>query len=193
MGLFNRHDNDTPSDEGDLQLPTRDDFRQPLVDESRAKSAGRYSIDDAIELIRQLPSEPDAATMAVICKTLESAQIKTADILQDAHHKEKKIRRQHSGIEQEIASLQAQIDERQKQLAELADSLDELTEIKARFEVTTGVDSAPPEAEPTPEPSEPLREQALDNPLFSGLDESSDTDTPATPISAGRRGRGAPR
>jgi len=191
MGLFNRHDNATPSDEGDLELPTRDDFRQPLVDDPRAKPAGRYSIDDAIGLIRQLPSAPDEATMAVICKTLESAQIRTTDILKDANQKENKIRRQHSGIEQEIASLQAQIDERQKQLADLAESLDELTEIKARFEATAGVEPAPVEAEPVPEASEPLSEQEPDSPMFSGLDEQSDA--PATPISAGRRGRGAPR
>lgn len=191
MGLFNRHENDTPSDEGDLQLPTRDDFRQPLVEDSRGKATGRYSIDDAIGLIRQLPSAPDAATMAVICKTLESAQIKTIDILKDANQKEKKIRRQHDGIEQEIASLQAQIDERQKQLEALSESLDELTEIKSRFE--TIADEAPPEPERLHQPDETLDEQEPDGPLFSGLDEEHDIDAPATPISAGRRGRGAPR
>lgn len=179
MGLFSRNEQDTVPEEDDLDLPTRDDFHAPLVDDPRPRNPARYSIDDAMALMRQLPDEPDDRLMEVICKTLESARIRTDDVLQDAQQKEQRIRRQHQGIEQDIAGLQKQIDDKQAQLAELSASLEELTRIKARFEQVRkpGPEAAPGQADsPSPE-AEPLRD-------------SLDTTEPATPIAAGRRGRG---
>lgn len=193
MGLFSRHENDHETDDGELELPTQDDFSKPLVEEGRTKVAGRYTIDDAIELMRQLPDDADERMMVVVCKTLESAHIRTADVLQDAEHKEQKIRRQHKGIEQEISDLQAQIDDRQKRLAQLSDSLEELTQIKARFKGASGITATPPTEpvaredhtpEDTPE-SEPLS-------ALSGFELEGEATGP-TPVGPGRRGRGASR
>ena len=143
MGLFSRQDSSPNSDDLDLELPTREDFHQPLVDEpgprtppqpTQAASFGRYGIDDAIQLLRQLPESEDHQTMSVVCKTLESAQISMSDLLQDARQKEQKLKQQHKGLEQEIEQLQSKMDDRRKQLKQLSESLEEVTRIKARFE-----------------------------------------------------------
>lgn len=196
MGLFSRQDaNHSNSDEEDLQLPTRDDFQQPLVDEVRAKPTGKYSIEDAIELVRRLPTEPDENTMNVICQTLESAKVKTTDILQDAQHKEQRIRRQHRSVEQEIERLQTEVNERQNQLGRLADSLEELLSIKARFEkASASAQPTSPEAEPSPQlASEPSDKEPESISAQPAMDMDSEPETDPTPISAGRRSRGAPR
>ncbi|WP_439510449.1 hypothetical protein [Marinimicrobium koreense] len=180
MGLFNRHEQDNAPEDEDLDLPTRDDFHAPLVDEPKARNATRYSIDDAMALMRQLPDDPDERLMEVICKTLESARIRTDDVLQDANQKEQRIRREHQGIEQDIAALQKQIDDKQVQLAELSTSLEELTRIKARFEQVRA-----PQTQAPPAPAEaPLTDS-------EPLSDSLETTEPATPIAAGRRGRGS--
>lgn len=216
MGLFNRNDNDRNIDESDLDLPTQDDFHQPLVEEPRPTPTGRYSIEDAIQLMRQLPTMPDDQMMEIICKTLESAKIKTADVLQDANQKEQRIRRENSGIEKEIANLQAQIDERQRRLQQMSETLEELMEIKARFEAASGKTQVPSgataqvhEEDSTAETDEQGPAEASAE-VFEGTEAerphsfsedfrkgfSADLSEPedlSTPISAGRRGRGAPR
>lgn len=216
MGLFSRHETESHSDERDLDLPTQDDFHQPLVEEPRAKATGHYSIEDAIQLMRQLPTLPDEQMMEIVCKTLESANIKTADVLKDANHKEQRIRRETSGIEKDIANLQAQIDERQQRLQKMSESLEELMEIKARFEAASGRAQAPPE--PTLSAHQQDLEQDPNDPSVAEIStepyDESDAERPhsfsedfrkgfsadqsepgdlSTPISAGRRGRGAPR
>lgn len=182
MGLFSKHDNDAHPEDDSLELPTRDDFHQPLVEETRTRPAGRYSFDDAIGLMRDLPETPNDELMAVICKTLESAHIRLEDVLQDARQKEQRIRREHQGIEQDIQSLQKQIDKKQSELSQLAQTLEELIRIKERFEHAR----PQPVASSAPTPASPT------TPELSS--EESDTLTteeePATPISAGRRGRG---
>ncbi len=182
MGLFNRHEPDIAPEDDDLDLPTREDFNAALVDDPKPRSRSRYSIDDAIALMRQLPDEPDDRLMEVICKTLESAQIRTEDVLQDAREKEQRIRREHQGIEQDIDGLQKQIDHKQSKLGELSASLEELTRITARFEQVRA-----PQVQATPAVSE-------DNPLSDSepLSETLETAETATPIAAGRRGRGTP-
>ncbi|WP_027328952.1 DUF4200 domain-containing protein [Marinimicrobium agarilyticum] len=184
MGLFSKHDNDAQPEDDSLELPTRDDFHQPLVEETRTRPAGRYSFDDAIGLIRDLPEAPSDELMAVICKTLESAHIRLDDVLQDARQKEQRVRREHQGIEQDIQSLQKQIDKKQSELSELAHTLEELIRIKERFE------HARPQQAPSPAPTASPASPTT-SPFAS---EESDTPTaeeePATPISAGRRGRG---
>lgn len=180
MGLFSKHDEDTPPEDDSLELPTRDDFRQPLVEDARARPAGRYSFDDAIGLMRGLPEPPNDELMAVICKTLESAHIRLDDILQDARQKEQRIRREHQGIEQDIQSLQKQIDKKQSELSELAHTLEELTRIKERFEHARPQSTPSPTPAASPSPASPP--EAPEAPTSE--------DEPATPISAGRRGRG---
>lgn len=179
MGLFNRNERDTNPEDDDLELPTQEDFHAPLVEDSNLRSASRYSIDDAIALMRDLPDEPDERLMEVICKTLESARIRTDDVLKDAQQKEQRIRREHQGIEQDIAGLQKQIDDKQSKLADMSASLEELTRIKSRFEkVRVPQPQAKPETVESPTPdTEPLGD-------------TLETDEPSTPLAAGRRGRG---
>lgn len=216
MGLFSRHETDRHIDESDLDLPTQDDFHQPLVEEPKPKSSVHYSIEDAIQLMRQLPGLPDEQMMEIICKTLESANIKTVDVLKDANHKEQRIRREHSGIEKEIANLQNQIDERQKRLQKMSESLEELIEIKARFEAASSRNQVPPEPLSNTPPEAFEQETAGENAIEDATEPSADTDSErphsfsedfskgfsadrsdpddlTLPVSAGRRGRGTPR
>lgn len=205
MGLFSRQDNSSNNDDLDLELPTREDFHQPLVDEpgprtppqtAQAASPGRYGIDDAIELLRQLPESEDHKTMSVVCKTLESAQIRMSDLLQDARHKEQKLKQQHKGLEQEIEQLQSKMDDRRKQLKQLSESLEEVTRIKARFE--QGLDKPRTANQPTQSGTgaTPTKE---DKPAEAPRPASNTTPKPAAPTSepqgpgaAGRRARGGP-
>lgn len=182
MGLFSKHDNDTQPEDESLELPTRDDFHQPLVEEAKNRPAGRYSFDDAIGLMRDLSEPPSDELMAVICKTLESAHIRLEDVLQDARQKEQRIQREHQGIEQDIQNLQKQIDKKQTELSERANTLEELTRIKERFEQARPATTPSPASVTAPSPEPPLFAEDEDTP-------ASDNE-PATPISAGRRGRG---
>lgn len=202
MGLFNRQDNSSNNDDLDLELPTREDFQQPLVDEPspktspQARASGRYGIDDAIELLRQLPESEDHHTMSVICKTLESAQIRMSDLLQDARQKEQKLKQQHKGLEQDIEQLQAKIDDRRKQLKQLSESLEEVTRIKARFEQGVGKPKAASEphantsapVKPADKPAEAPKSTTSAAPQPSG----PPADDPQGSGAAGRRARGGP-
>jgi len=204
MGLFSRQDNSSNNDDLDLELPTREDFHQPLVDEPSPKapsqpaqsaSSGRYGIDDAIQLLRQLPESEDHHTMSVICKTLESAQIRMSDLLQDARQKEQKLKQQHKGLEQEIEQLQAKMDDRRKQLKQLSESLEEVTRIKARFEQGLGRPKASGSPQPNPNSATASAEAPADAPK-PGADRatqpSASTDGPQAPSAPARRTRGGP-
>lgn len=204
MGLFSRQDRSSNNDDLDLELPTHEDFHQPLVDEPNPKvhpqpaqtvSSGRYGIDDAIELLRQLPESEDHQTMSVICKTLESAQIRMSDLLQDARQKEQKLKQQHKGLEQDIEQLQAKIDDRRKQLKQLSESLEEVTRIKARFEQGLGKPKTPKEPSASTRPPGSPSDKSTETPKAT----AGQTPQPSTPTgslsasdAAGRRTRGGP-
>jgi len=204
MGLFSRNDNSSNNDDMDLELPTREDFQQPLVDEPGPKTSPktapskRYSIDDAIELLRHLPESEDRQTMSVICKTLESAQIRMSDLLQDAQHKEHKLKQEHKELEQDIEQLQAKIDERRKQLQQLSESLEEVIRIKARFEQSLGKpkNTNAPEAASKPAAKQasaeaPSAQPKTDKPPKTDTSAASaEKPTPEGPAGVGRRTRG---
>jgi len=206
MGLFSRQDNSSNNDDLDLELPTREDFQQPLVDEpgprtptqpSQAAPSGRYGIDNAIELLRQLPESEDRQTMSVVCKTLESAQIRMSDLLQDAQQKEQKLKQQHKSLEQEIEQLQSKMDDRRKQLKQLAESLEEVTRIKARFE--QGLDKPKAASQPA-QGSTGASGAGANKPPEAPRPTTNATPQPAAPTNepqgpgaaAGRRTRGGP-
>ena len=204
MGLFSRQDSSSNNDDLDLDLPTQEDFHQPLVDEpgpkiasQRAQSASpaRYGIDDAIQLLRQLPESEDHRTMRVVCKTLESTQIRMSDLLEDARQKEQKLKQQHKGLEQEIEQLQAKMDDRRKQLKQLSESLEEVARIKTRFE--QGLDKPKTASQQPPAsagaPAAGGDKRAEPKPTTNTAPKpNAPTSEPQGPAPAGRRARGGP-
>lgn len=133
--------------------------------------------------------------MSVVRKTLESAQIRMSDLLQDARQKEQKLRQQHKGLEQEIEQLQAKMDNRRKQLKQLSESLEEVTRIKARFE--QGLDK-PKTASQQPQTSTNASTSGGEKPAEPKptANTAPQPNTPASepqgPGAAGRRARGGP-
>lgn len=145
MGLFNRSNPDTPdpdSAEEELALPTADDFRQPLVDESNNKSGGRYGIEEATALLRSLPSNNDELVIKVLKSTLESTGIQVGDIIADATRKEESIRRRRKTLHDEISNLQKQMDERHRQMETLKQDLDETISVRNRLQAASDKQAA---------------------------------------------------
>lgn len=196
MGLFNRQDPTSTSEDEELELPTREDFRQPLVGEEPPPRTGNtgYGIDDAITLLRELPDKDDETLIRIVCKTLESAQIRTRDILKDADQKEQRLERERNQVKQDIASLEKQLNAKRQSLAGLEGSLEELHRTRGRLQKAAGQRAEKAEAPKRPKPA-PVSEKAEAEPA---PEPKSDTESiepvgeQAGPI-GGRRQRGPQR
>ncbi|GAB1265082.1 hypothetical protein NBRC116493_20170 [Aurantivibrio infirmus] len=114
------------------------DFNKPS-NPTVIKKAG-YSIEDAIELMKALPRDNNDTVVTVVKKTLESTNIKVADIIDDANVKEERIRNQHKKIEGEIKSLQEQITQRNQQITELMQNLKETVDVRQRLQLAMELD-----------------------------------------------------
>ncbi|MBC8132545.1 MAG: hypothetical protein H7X95_06155 [Deltaproteobacteria bacterium] len=123
-----------------------------------------FGIDDAIRLMRSLPSDPNMPNMDLVVRvvrvTLGALSVSVDDIMQDAAKKEKEI-------EGSIAALQAQVDGLEKQLyarrCEIAaheTDLKETVTVRERLHMAdkynghrpppTPLDAAKPAAHPRP-------------------------------------------
>lgn len=114
------------------------DFNKPS-NPTVVKKAG-YSIEDAIELMKALPRDNNDTVVTVVKKTLESTNIKVADIVDDANVKEERIRNQHKKIEAEIKSFQEQISHRNQQISELMQNLKETVDVRQRLQLAMDLD-----------------------------------------------------
>ncbi len=180
MGLFGRNQPLDNDDLDDIDLPSSNDLKpglfptdasvepdepiQPMAAASRPK--GQYSIEDAIELMRQLPRENNEVVVTVVKKTLESTNIQVSDIIGDADNKETRIRNQHKTLEEEIKELEAQIAKRNQQIGDLLKDLKETTDVRERLQLALKLDkSSQPQAK-APEPkaeSKPAAPNAPNN------------------------------
>ena len=108
-----------------------------------------YGIEDAIALMRRLPEDQSDLVFSVVRDTLESANISIGDIIEDADEKSAIIRDQHQTMEQEIADLRAQINEREDHIDELQQNLDETLLVREKLHLSI---SATPAQTETPKP-----------------------------------------
>jgi uncharacterized small protein (DUF1192 family) len=89
-----------------------------------------YGIEDAIRLMRSLPVDRNAdLVVKVVRHTLESMNVRVADIISDAERKEVTIQASIATRKNDIAELEAGI----------ATCRDELTRLEAELAETTGV------------------------------------------------------
>jgi len=155
MKFFQRsgtEDDANSEDFDEAALPSSTDLNEEAFSNSEAKvdfnkpsnptivKKSGYSIEDAIELMKALPRDNNDTVVTVVKKTLESTNIKVADIVDDANIKEERIRNQHKKIEAEIKSFQEQISQRNQQISELMQNLKETVDVRQRLQLAMELD-----------------------------------------------------
>jgi uncharacterized small protein (DUF1192 family) len=127
MGIFDRRqrseDTDTPegSEEGGSGAGGRPELGRGRL---------RYGIDDAIQLMRTLPSENVELVVEVVKRTLESARVPVPAIIDDATHKQHEIETRIDTLKREIADFEQQIAARRDEIARLEADHAETTHVK---------------------------------------------------------------
>ena len=97
-----------------------------------ASSAG-YGINDAIALMRTLPSENVELVVQVVKHTLESAHIDITAIIEDASGKQERIEGRVAVLRDAIADLEREIATHRKEIGELEADHQETTRVKERL------------------------------------------------------------
>lgn len=140
MGLFGKKGNAENSIIGELAIVDPSD-NQSNSDESTAKNEStkpsfkntnpmNYGIQDAIELIRQLPNVDSDIVVSVVRKTLESTKIHVSEIITDAEQREAAIESRSEGLITKISDLEGQIKNLNAEISELNAEIDETTKVK---------------------------------------------------------------
>ncbi len=108
-----------------------------------------YGIQNAIELMRQLPNDNVALVVEVVKKTLESLHVDIGSIIDDAERK-------RARIDDRVTNLQAEIDDFEEEIAARKDEIEALTAdreetktVKERLELAL----QPTDAAPVPAPA----------------------------------------
>ncbi len=96
-------------------------------------SPGTYGIDDAIALMRTLPSENIELVVQVVKQTLESARIDIPVIIEDASAKLQRIDGRIVVLRDAIAELEREIDTRRAEIDQLEAENRETTRVKERL------------------------------------------------------------
>jgi len=96
----------------------------------------RYGIDQALELLRQMPSDGDndRLLIAIIRRTLESTGIDIDVLLIEAVKRQDEVTSEIVRVQGEIASLHQQIEEKTILVREYQESLAEIGSLRERFE-----------------------------------------------------------
>jgi hypothetical protein len=183
MGLFDkkkkgRDDFGSPVEEIDL-----DEADAVLVEDAAdpddalatapRPSSPAYGIEDAIALMRTLPSENIELVVQVVKHTLESAHIDIAAILDDASAKRDRIESRIAVLRDSIAELERDIGSRRDEIVRLGEENREVARVVERLALAgklgarpdTDDDSAPAAAEPVLAPS---GDAAVPAPLLAG-------------------------
>jgi len=96
-------------------------------------AAPYYSIDDAIELMRQLPQDNTELVVRVVKITLQSLKIDIGSIIKDAERKQNEIQARVSVLRKEIDDLDREIKTRKAEIAALDAGQKEATLVKDRL------------------------------------------------------------
>lgn len=115
-----------PAGPAPLKPPDR-----PVVDKPRA----RYGVDEAIQLLRTLPSEPQHRdlVMSVVRTTLASMNVQVKDILEDAARKQATLEDKVSALEGAIRGFEQEIADRRTEVSRLHAELEETRQVKERL------------------------------------------------------------
>lgn len=171
MGLFSRNNNDDTSGElldsaglpNSLDLNT--DYFEPdtptltKASPNASRKAISYGIEDAISLMRKLPSDNMEVVVSVVKQTLESTQISVDDIITDANDKEERLLARNSQLEKEIKDLEQEIASRNKQIKDLLLDHKETVTVRERLQLANALnEKANPKVRKPPQESLPANE-----------------------------------
>ena len=112
-----------------------------------------YGIQNAIELMRQLPEDNVPLVVEVVKKTLESLHVDIGSIVTDAQRKQTRIDERVARLRIEIADFEEEIAARKDEIEALTNDRDETETVRQRLEQALG--SARAGASPTPAASIP--------------------------------------
>jgi hypothetical protein len=104
-----------------------------------------YGIGEAISLMRRVPDEKPELVVLVVKKTLESANIRIAPIINDATSKQKRIVNRVASLQREVATLQGELAALAEDILSLQADRDETSLVKERLELALTL-GAPPVA-----------------------------------------------
>lgn len=109
----------------------------------------RFGIDDAIQLMRSLPADPNSALVVrVVRVTLSAVNVSVEEIVEDATRKEAHIKESIAGIEARIVELEGQLGALRREIAAHQADLKETTNVRERLHLA---DQYPgPKPPPTP-------------------------------------------
>ena len=90
----------------------------------------RYGINEAIALMRRLPSGDMRILSQVIKETLESTNVSVTEIIEDAESKESGLEVKIRKLDEEVSGLEALIKERKDSIAAYLEDLEETRNVK---------------------------------------------------------------
>src|SRR5256885_13382983 len=125
MSLFSKKPESDPRPGQEPHQTASDGSPGALGSTGPAGHGGRpYGIAEVIQLMHGLPLEQNVELVVkVIRSTLESLNVRVADIIQDAATKETKLQQRIDTLRAEIADLERQIDARGHEIGRLQSEL----------------------------------------------------------------------
>ncbi|MCC6746912.1 MAG: hypothetical protein IT371_04590 [Deltaproteobacteria bacterium] len=105
----------------------------PLALAEQEDEAPRYTIDQAIELMRLLPVDNVELVVQVVKKTLESTKVKIPAIIQDATRKLDRLEKRVEVLKQEIREYEEEIAKRRNEIAAHEADHAETTTVRGRL------------------------------------------------------------
>ncbi|HET9237555.1 MAG TPA: hypothetical protein VFO10_09910 [Oligoflexus sp.] len=106
----------------------------PVAASAIATRPAAYGIEDAIQLMRELPDNKKEMVITIVQKTLVSAKINVSTILDDATRKIERLERKNEKLAQEIRELEEAILQRKQEMDHNARDVAETREVKISFE-----------------------------------------------------------
>jgi hypothetical protein len=112
-----------------------------------------YGIEEAMRLMRSLPVDQNVDLVVhVIKSTLESMNVRLADILNDAAHRQQVLGTRIKDLKGEIAGLQNEVQTRQSEIARLEKDLAETTSVRERLATAEAAPKGAPSANASARP-----------------------------------------
>jgi hypothetical protein len=109
----------------------------------------RFGIDDAIQLMRSLPADPNSALVVrVVRVTLGAVNVSVEEIVADATRKEARIKESIAGLEARIVELDGQLGALRREIAAHQADLKETANVRERLHLADQYPGSKPP--PTP-------------------------------------------
>jgi hypothetical protein len=124
----------TAAPQASPSAPTLLGQRPPAAQPLAGAPEGRFSVRQAIELLRSLPAENQELVMHVMRRTLESVQIRLSGIVEDAIQRQGEIEARTQGLRQEIGELEREIALRKGEIGRLDSELRDVVFLRERLQ-----------------------------------------------------------